>query len=405
MTMSSGALNLPLHDNPLVEIVDGELFRYQDQLRTTLDTLCLNPIFRNSPKSCEFIRHVVLLSLEGKSDELKERLIGMSLLKRDASYDTSTDSGVRVRANDVRKRLVKFNEGDGAAEEFCIVLPTGTYVPRFFRTSVAQTQLHPSIDSETSETSAIRQDIPEYSPESLPNPPSQLSLFQLAVPTLATIFLCIICMRWQLSQENLFTNFWHEIFQGDQAFLCLTPPQVLGKQDMVTVQNLNEVGPLLDLVAQFHRKFTVVSDPRQTLASNQMSVYVGLDSGSELQSLGLGMLNSAERFHIIGNTGRRTVVDSRSWTQAGFHHAALLTIVNGSRRSIYIDGTDDEAVRSLVNRLCNQTSFPAALAESFRPGTITQAVFPIETYAKGIFDQQPIPPGISQDVAALERLP
>src|SRR6201996_8765527 len=132
MAPSNEVPNASMHDEFMTEIVGEELFQYQDHLRAALDTLCLSPIFRSSPKSCEFIRHVVHRSLEGRVDELKERLIGMALLGRDASYDTSTDSGVRVRANDVRKRLVKFNESEAAGQEFCIVLPTGTYVPRFF---------------------------------------------------------------------------------------------------------------------------------------------------------------------------------------------------------------------------------------------------------------------------------
>ncbi len=186
---STNELPNPSRDGK-TEIVGDLIFRYQNPLKAVLDELCLSPIFRNSPRSCEFIRHVVDHALEGRVDELKERLIGMSLLGRDASYDTSTDSGVRVRANDVRKRLIKFNEAEGAWQDFRITLPTGTYVPRFFRMAVVEAPA------------------PAFTPDELPlhagqddltkSPP--LSWFQLAVPTLVAIFLCIVCMRWQLSQ-------------------------------------------------------------------------------------------------------------------------------------------------------------------------------------------------------------
>jgi hypothetical protein len=400
MAPSNEVPSPPLHDELMTEIAGLELLEYRDRLKAFLDALCLSPIFRSSPKSCEFIRHVVHRSLNGNIDELKERLIGMSLLGRDASYDTSTDSGVRVRANDVRKRLVKFNEGklnkgEGSCQEFCIVLPAGTYVPRFFRTASAVTNLQTPPE-------AILLEIPQDNlPETLPSPAFSLSPFQLAVPTLAAIFLCIICMRWQLSQENLFTNFWHEIFQVDQAFLYLTPSHVEGQEDMVAIQNLNEAAPLLNLVAQFHRKFTVVDDPSQAPTSSQMSLHVGLDSTSELQSRNFGALEQVERFHLVSQGGVRVVVDHSTRTQTIMYHAALLTIVNGRQRSMYIDGTDDKAIRSLVNHLCDQASFPAALADSFRPETITQAVFPVESYAKGILDQQPL----THDMAAMERLP
>lgn len=396
MAPSSEVPNSSTHDEFMTEIVGQEIFEYREPLSAALDALCLSTVFRNSPKSCEFIRHVVHRSLEGKVDELKERLIGMSLLGRDASYDTSTDAGVRVRANDVRKRLVKFNEGEGAGQEFWITLPTGTYVPRFFRSGIAETS-----QLQTSPEAIPVQLLHDELPESVSRSGPPLSFFQLVVPTLVALFLCIVGMRWQLSQEHSFTNFWHEIFQGDQAFLYLTPAHFVGKQGMVAIQDLNEAAPLLDLVAQFNRKFTVVTDPGPASASNQMWLYVGLDSTSDLRFRNFGYSEPAERFHLIGEGGDRMVVDRRSRTPTVIHHAALLTIVNGRQRSIYIDGTDDNAIRSLVNRLCDESSFPAALADSFRPGTITQAMFPVETHAKGVLDQQPLTRGM----AALERLP
>ena len=80
------------------ELSGDDLRLFRDPLCASLDALCASEIFRNSPRSCEFIRHVVGRTLDGNADELKERLIGMSLLGRDASYDTGTDAGVRVRA-------------------------------------------------------------------------------------------------------------------------------------------------------------------------------------------------------------------------------------------------------------------------------------------------------------------
>jgi hypothetical protein len=409
MAPSSEVPNSSEHDSFVTEMTGAELIEHRSQLMATLEALCLNPIFRNSPKSCEFIRHVVHRTLEGNIDELKERLIGMSLLGRDASYDTSTDSGVRVRANDVRKRLIKFNEGEGAGQEFSFVLPPGTYVPRFFRNAVAVT--HPVQTAlEAMPFHSVHDVIPHEDVmqhidvihdalvERSPGTDIPLSLFQLAVPAVVAIFLCIICMRWQLSQEDLFTNFWKEIFQGDYAFLYLAPSHVDGKQGMVAIQELNEATPLLDLIGQFHRKFTVISDLKAASVSNQISVYVGLNYTGEIRSFNAGEVEQERRFHLVGEGGDRVVVDGRNPARSAIHDAALLTIVNGRERSMYIDGTDDKAIRSLVNRLCDQTSFPAALADSVHSDTITQAVFPVETYAKGILDQQPL----TRAMAALE---
>ena len=401
------------------EIPGEELPGYRPQLQQTLEAVCDSQAFRTSPRSCEFIRHVTLRTLDGDIDELKERLIGMSLLGRDASYDTSTDSGVRVRANDVRKRLMSFRKSDGAELDFFLTLPPGSYVPRFFRReedlpeSVA---LPAAGNADGQEDGAIltvasdeNEEVHEPAP-ALPVPPPRipLSLFQLALPTLVAVFLCIVCMRWQLAQEHSFTSFWQQILQGDSALLYLPVSQVDGKQDLVAVQQLNEAAPLLDLAGQFHHRFTVVSAPRQNSeqnsstnsGSNGVSIYVG-DSAGEAAEMPASPDGRNGQFLLVNTPGGKSIVDRSHPARVVSRQGALLTIVNGTQRRIYIDGTDPAAIRSLVNRLCDEETFPGTLAGSFEPGTIVQAVFPAGTYAKAIIDREPLA-GLR---AALERLP
>ena len=402
------ALPSSVHQVFLTEVPGEDLHRHKEQFLALLDTICHSPIFQNSPRSCEFIRHVVVRSLSGDVDELKERLIGMLLLGRDASYDTSTDSGVRVRANDVRKRLVKFNESQGVEREFSITLPPGSYVPRFFRAAFPENAAAPPAivqqpyDPLPSITTAKLNDL-EHDATSPPLlvPLPQLSLFQLAVPTLVAIFVCIICMRWQVSREHAYTNFWQQILQGDKAFLYLTPSRSAGKQGLVAIQELNEAAPLLDLAGQFHRQFTVMSAPTPASTTSPMALYVGLDATGDMHSTthaGTGAV--AERFFVANSANDRVILDRNDPNHAVSRHAALLTIINGPQRSIYIDGTDDDAIRSVVNRICDESTFPGSLADSFHPGTITQAVFPSEAYAKGILDHQ----SITSEPAAMESM-
>jgi hypothetical protein len=402
------ALPSSTHKVFLTEVPGEDLHRHKDQLLALLETICHSPIFQNSPRSCEFIRHVVVRSLSGDVDELKERLIGMLLLGRDASYDTSTDSGVRVRANDVRKRLAKFNESNSAEQEFSIALPPGSYVPRFFRTSppeqvvavppgIVPQAYDPPVSIVPTELNDLEQDAPL---PPLLMAPSQLSLFQLAVPTLVAIFVCIICMRWQVSQEHVYTNFWQQILQGDQALLYLTPSHAAGKQGLVAIQELNEAAPLLDLAGQFHRQFTVMSAPTPVSATSTMILHVGLDATSDMHSRA-DTHEVTERFFLANSANDRVILDRKDPNHAVSRHAALLTIINGPQRSIYIDGTDDDAIRSVVNRICDESTFPGSLADSFHPGTITQAIFPSEAYAKAILDRQPMTRGL----AALEFMP
>ena len=69
-------------------------------------------------------------SLSGEYSEIKERMFGICIFDRDANYDTSSDSIVRVTATDVRKRLLRYYEA-APASALRIELPPGSYIPEF----------------------------------------------------------------------------------------------------------------------------------------------------------------------------------------------------------------------------------------------------------------------------------
>jgi hypothetical protein len=89
--------------------------------------------FRSSHRSGQFLRHVVEQALEGRTDSLKERVIGAELFNRSPNYDTGEDAIVRVTASDVRKRLLQHYGAYRNASEFRINLPLGSYIPEILR--------------------------------------------------------------------------------------------------------------------------------------------------------------------------------------------------------------------------------------------------------------------------------
>lgn len=99
-----------------------------DQVRAELVRILDSGAFRTSKRCREFLAFVVEHTLEGRTDRLKERSIGVELFGRDASYDTHEDPIVRVKANEVRKRLAMYYKEEGAAAPFRIELPPGGYV-------------------------------------------------------------------------------------------------------------------------------------------------------------------------------------------------------------------------------------------------------------------------------------
>lgn len=122
------------------EILPRELPRHASELKAAVEAVCQSQPFRTSVKSCQFLRHIVRLTLEGNVDELKERLIGIALLGREASYDTGSDAGVRVRANDVRKRLAAYYAAGCSDEKLTFEIPSGSYIPRFYMPRSLQTE-------------------------------------------------------------------------------------------------------------------------------------------------------------------------------------------------------------------------------------------------------------------------
>jgi hypothetical protein len=107
-------------------------------LRRLLKEITEGPAFKGSQRSGQFLEFVVEQSIAGNFDQLKERLIGVQLFKREPTYDTGEDAIVRVTASDVRKRLLQHYGWFGVDCEFRIDLPLGSYIPRVSRKSTAE---------------------------------------------------------------------------------------------------------------------------------------------------------------------------------------------------------------------------------------------------------------------------
>jgi hypothetical protein len=108
---------------------ETDLKAFQQHLEEVLS----GEAFRGSHRSGQFLRYVVNQSVNGRCDELKERLIGVELFGRSPSYDTGEDAIVRVTASDVRRRLLQHYGRYGTASEFRISLPLGSYIPEIAR--------------------------------------------------------------------------------------------------------------------------------------------------------------------------------------------------------------------------------------------------------------------------------
>ena len=86
--------------------------------------------FAGSRRLCAFLEFVVLETLEGRAQQLKEVVVGIEILAK-PSFDPRSDGTVRIVANRVRKKLDAYYRGSGKTDPVHIRIPTGHYVPEF----------------------------------------------------------------------------------------------------------------------------------------------------------------------------------------------------------------------------------------------------------------------------------
>jgi hypothetical protein len=167
----------------------------EDDLATAVEieliSILQGPSFRGSPRSSAFLRFVVEETLAGRRDLLKERTVGSAVLGKAPAYDTGADSGVRVRANEVRKRLATHYDSAAPKVGIRIELPPGTYAPRFVSLAAQRATAAPA---------------------NLVPPP--MRFWQLAVPSLFAVFLALIAIRGDVESNDSFLQFWDRALAG-----------------------------------------------------------------------------------------------------------------------------------------------------------------------------------------------
>jgi len=104
----------------------------REYVRSELETILSSIHFCNSKRYPALLRYVVEHTLNGDTNNIKERTLGIEVFGRPASYDTNSDTIVRYTAGEVRRRLATYyHEHEDSPVQ--ITLPTGSYIPEFLR--------------------------------------------------------------------------------------------------------------------------------------------------------------------------------------------------------------------------------------------------------------------------------
>lgn len=123
-------------------------------LQEALDEIFHSSPFRASKQCQQLLRYIVDETLAGRSELLKERLIGVNVFGRRPDYDTNEDPIVRARAAEVRKRLAQFYVGEGSRSAVRIEISPGSYLASFseYGTRPALASLNPAPEQSGMET-------------------------------------------------------------------------------------------------------------------------------------------------------------------------------------------------------------------------------------------------------------
>jgi hypothetical protein len=281
MASSISLRNTP---KPANESISPEVRR---AVELELDAICTDTQFRASQRNCAFLRYVITETLAGRADEIKERTLGKELFGRPISYDTGSDAVVRVRANEVRKRLICYYENHESQAGWRVHLPLRTYVPTFLPESAARPQPAAAISQPIAPAVAEAIQPEPAQPISLPaphtgaaesNPPAPLPIPMLPVsrmmiPTLIALFLCAATFRWQAFSGTPYLDFWEALLEG-HAGIALVLDADPADPRAVTTSDLQMVRPLLETATMFHAPAEISSSAAAAGQNDLLAVHI-----------------------------------------------------------------------------------------------------------------------------------
>lgn len=109
----------------------GEAVPQRAEVLAAVERVASSATFQRSERLRKFLRFIVESTLDGRSEELKEYLIGVEVFGKGPSFDPRLDSAVRVEARRLRGKLEEYYQREGAGDAVRIRLPKGGYVPVF----------------------------------------------------------------------------------------------------------------------------------------------------------------------------------------------------------------------------------------------------------------------------------
>jgi predicted ATPase len=112
-------------------LVGGRPVTFRTAIAAHLDAILSSAAFKAADSLRELLRFTVHETLAGRGDELKEYVLGSTVLRKGEAFDPKADGIVRVQMRRLRERLAQYYAAEGRAERLRIEIPKGTYAPVF----------------------------------------------------------------------------------------------------------------------------------------------------------------------------------------------------------------------------------------------------------------------------------
>jgi hypothetical protein len=293
-------------------------------IQQELKSILASSHFRNSRRYPVFLTYIVEASLQGRSEEIKERSIGVEAFGRSPDYDTNLDPIVRNTAGEVRKRLILYYaEPLSPQSRIEITLQPGTYVPEFYLLPV------PAASEDIPESShadkSASQDEVEQSHEqtqqiAATHASEQQGRHHLFIRFLGILLLAIAACAgawywWQATHSM--QSLWADFFTTRHDVLIVVPeapyppnntPENWARDNPdVALEDLTAILPPTGVLMQHHVPFDVKLDPSVTLADmvNRPVILVGGPTNKWTVTL-----TDSLRYHVKRDTQHLYIEDT-----------------------------------------------------------------------------------------------
>lgn len=203
-------------DAPPIPLAEDEKFAILAQLERLLTT----SYFSHSRRFPAFLRYIVRATVNGQSELLKERTIGVEIFGKKPDYDTALDPIVRVTAGEIRKRIAQYYQEPGHERELRLSLPPGSYVPQFHSpgSGAALAETEPVEDA----ASAVEQEPVTVAGHEPAKSHIRWRWILAACVALLLVASAAALLYWRQSRTSAFAEFWDPILGSpDPVLFCV----------------------------------------------------------------------------------------------------------------------------------------------------------------------------------------